>query len=100
MTHGTAGAGRGIALSGIALSGIGDGEIGFDEHGHLRRRRPALVCGPILRRVDRGSIVVWVEVAEGFEEATGWHLEARGFCRGVRRRTTVRSSTGERRSQA
>lgn len=63
MTHGFATAG-----GRIALNDLGDGEIVLDEHGHLRRQRPALVCGPILRHVDRSSIVVWVEVAEGFDE--------------------------------
>ena len=29
---------------------------------------PALICGPLLRYVDRTSAVVWVEVAEGFSE--------------------------------
>ena len=29
--------------------------------------KPDLVCGPLLRYVDRTSAVVWVEVAEGFE---------------------------------
>jgi PhoD-like phosphatase len=30
--------------------------------------RPALVCGPVLRYVNRTSAVVWVEVAEGFSQ--------------------------------
>jgi hypothetical protein len=44
------------------------GIVELDALGHLRRRRPNLVCGPLLRYVDRTCAVVWVEVAEGFEE--------------------------------
>jgi hypothetical protein len=55
-----------------ALDGNGTGSPGDaverDAFGHLRRRRRDLVCGPLLRYVDRTSAVVWVEVADGFSE--------------------------------
>lgn len=62
MTHAAA-----AGLAALTAPG-GQGEISRDEHGHLRRRHPDLVCGPLLRYVDRTSVVVWVEIGEGFEE--------------------------------
>ena len=34
----------------------------------MKANQPLLVCGPLLRYVDRTSAVVWLEIADGFSE--------------------------------
>ncbi len=55
--------GRGLT----GIGGPGD-DVELDAQGHLRSRQPDLICGPLLRHVDRTSVVIWVEVADGFTE--------------------------------